>query len=153
MVAVGLSIRAPGFLILHSCTHAIEWNDEYSCIHAKVLWQALELQDEGDRVHPEKWYALNWKNRQTGNVRTESQILRYKRRHKEHSGGEASFVSILTAFWWRWYVCSYLKDRKKYKIEGRSTYKDWRWASESVGSYTAWLVRCRAKRRSKLVKR
>ena len=152
MVPCG-TIRAPGFLILHSCTHVIEWIDEYSCIHAKVLWQALELQDEGDRVHPEKWYALNWKNRQTGNVRTESQILRYKRRHKEHPGGEASFASIQPAFWWRWYVCSYLKDRKKYKIEGRSTYKDWRWASESVGSYTAWLVRCRAKRRSKLVKR
>ena len=117
MVAVRLSIRAPGFLILHSCTHAIEWIDEYSCIHAKVLWQALELQDEGDPAHPEKWYALNWKNRPTGSVRTESQILRYKRRHKEHSGGEASFVSILPAFWWRWHVCSYLKDRKKYKTQ------------------------------------
>ena len=53
--------------------------------------------------------------KQTGNFHTESQILRYKRWHKEHSGGEASFVSILPAFWWRWYVCSYLKDRKKYK--------------------------------------
>ena len=153
MVAAGPSIRAPGFHILHSCTHAIEWIDEYSCIHAKVLWQALELQDEGDRVHPEKWYALNWKNRQTGNVRTESQILRYKRRHKEHPGGEASFASIQPAFWWRWYVCSYLKDRKKYKRERGETYRDRRWASQSLGSYTVWLVRCRAKQQSKVVKR
>ena len=59
--------------------------------------------------------VLNGQKRWTGNFHTESQILRYKRRHKEHSGGEASFVSILPAFWWRWYVCSYLKDRKKYK--------------------------------------
>ena len=68
-----------------------------------------------------RWPSPPWKTicpkleKQTGNFHTESQILRYKRWHKEHSGGEASFVSILPAFWWRWYVCSYLKDRKKYK--------------------------------------
>ena len=73
-----------------------------------------------------RWPSPPWKmicpklEKQTNRqfpYRVTNTIKYYKRRHKEHWGGEASFASILTAFWWRWYVCSYLKDRKKYKTQ------------------------------------
>ena len=113
MVACGAEYQSSWFS--HSSfMYSGNWIDEYSCIHAKVLWQALELQDEDDPVHPEKRYPYARKTNKH-NFHTELQILRFKRRRKEHSGGEASFVSILPAFWWRWYLCSYLKDGKKCK--------------------------------------
>ena len=59
MVTGGAEYQSSWFSHSSFMYSAIEWIDEYSCIHAKVLWQALELQDEGDPVHPEKWYALN----------------------------------------------------------------------------------------------
>ena len=86
------------------------------------------------QVHPGKWYALNWKNRQTGNFHTDSQIQnRYKRWRTKHSEGTANTVTN----------CSFPVEvlRKQMpegqgqvqETEGRSTDKDRRWGPTESG--------------------
>ena len=92
------------------------------------------------QVHPGKWYALNWKNRQTGNFHTDSQIQnRYKRWRTKLSEGTANIVTTLQL------------------SGGGATEADaWRTGTSAgdggekhgqrpeVGSYGVWLVGCRA---------
>ena len=78
---------------------------------------------------------------------------RHKRRHKEHSEGTASFVSMLPAFWCRCCGSGYLKDRRKYSRQRGDARTKTGGEEALLWDPTVWLVRCRAEGQRKRVKR
>lgn len=112
-----LSIRAFGFLTLHSCIQQPCDNKHWNY---KVKMNSSLLKNP---------YATTWKTKQAISLRNHRYHDRYKTGHywNIQKGHLSQFCVNIAAFWWRQYVGWYLKEKEKiWHIEGGSKCREMR---------------------------